>query len=439
MKITLWLSMIIALRFLGLFIVLPMLAVYAGMHTGATPFLIGLAVGGYALTQMLLQYPLGRLSDRIGRRWIIIGGLFVFAAGSVLCAMSDDIVMLIIGRLLQGAGAISSTVTAMISDFTKESERSKAMAMMGGAIAMSFVVSMVAGPILGGYFGIELLFIITAVLAIAAVGIMLTKIPESEAVNHLYEFESSLGNILKNPELLRMNGTMFFHSSMMTIAFLVIPLTLTGYYGWDKSELWQVYLPAIVLGFLFMGLAAVMGEKHGKTKQIFLISALLFGLGFLLFGLSASSTGFVAGVLVFFIGFMMLEPLLQSTTSKIARIHERGAALGVFNTVQFFGVFVGGLVGGWLLQHTSLPTLGYLAAGASLVWIVWMIGMKNPVKAAFAYIDGIAPEQGYAKVLHGQAGVMDFYLNTTESVLVVKYNPAQTDEAAIRQAVEPAQ
>ena len=428
--------MIIALRFLGLFIVLPMLAVYAGQQAGATPVLIGMAVGGYALTQMLLQYPLGRLSDRIGRKKIIVGGLVLFALGSLLCAVSSDITMLILGRLLQGAGAISSTVTAMISDFTKESERSKAMAMMGGAIAMSFVVSMVAGPLLGGYFGIELLFIITTLLALAAIYIMAAKIPESEAASHRYEFESSLGTILKNPQLLRMNGTMFFHSSMMTMAFLIIPLTLTQRYGWHKSELWQVYVPAIVLGFLFMGLAAVLGEKHNKTKPVFLVSALLFGIAFVLFGQSGGSALFVTGVLVFFIGFMMLEPLLQSTTTKIARIHERGAALGVFNTVQFFGVFVGGIAGGWMMQYMSLESVGYLLGGVSLFWLLWMAGMKTPLKASFAYVEGVGEALPYASVLHAEPGVMDFYLNTKESVLVVKFDPALVEEADLLAKIE---
>lgn len=431
MKTTVWLSMIIALRFLGLFIVLPLLSIYAAGQSQATPFLIGLAVGGYALTQMFFQYPLGRLSDRIGRKKIIILGLFIFIVGSIICAASDNIYMLIIGRLLQGAGAISSTITAMISDFTMESERSKAMAMMGGAIAMSFVVSMVAGPLIGGYFGIEILFVMTAVFALLAIGIMLFRVPESDAATHIYEFESRLGDILKNRELLRMNITMFFHSSMMTIAFLIIPLTLVHTFHWEKSDLWKVYLPAIILGFLFMGAAAVMGEKHNKIKQVFTVSVVLFGVSFLLFGIAATDTFFVLAILLFFIGFMMLEPLLQSTTTKIARIHERGAALGVFNTVQFFGVFVGGVLGGYLLQHFSLGILGYLFAALSVVWLIWVIGMKNPIKGAFVYLEMATVREGYRDALKDSSLIMDFYVNTTEKTLVIKYNPALGDDRAV--------
>lgn len=431
MKTTVWLSMIIALRFLGLFIVLPLLSVYALAQTGATPFLVGLAVGGYALTQMFFQYPLGKLSDRIGRKKIILLGLAVFVIGSLVCAASDNIYMLILGRLLQGAGAISSTITAMISDFTMESERSKAMAMMGGSIAMSFVVSMVAGPLVGGYFGIELLFMITAVLALLAMGIMLARIPESDAAHHIYEFESRLGDILKNRELLRMNVTMFFHSSMMTVAFLIIPLTLVHTFHWEKTDLWKVYLPAIVLGFLFMGLAAVMGEKHNKIKQVFTVSVVLFGVSFLLFGAAVTDTFFVIAVLIFFVGFMMLEPLLQSTTTKIARIHERGAALGVFNTVQYFGVFVGGVAGGYLLHHFSLGLLGYFFAALSLLWLLWIIGMKNPVKGGFVYLEMASVGEGYRDKLKSNDLIMDFYVNSTENTLVVKYNPALGDEQAV--------
>lgn len=432
MKTTVWLSMIIALRFLGLFIVLPMLSVYAAGQSGATPFLIGLAVGGYALTQMFFQYPLGKLSDKIGRKKIIILGLVIFAVGSVMCAYSDDIVTLIVGRLLQGAGAISSTITAMISDFTKENERSKAMAMMGGSIAMSFVVSMVAGPLIGGYFSIEPLFIITAVLAVAAIILMIVKVPESDAATHIYEFESKLFHILKNPQLLKMNVTMFFHSSMMTVAFLIIPLTLTSHYGWANSDLWKVYIPAIVLGFLFMGLAAVLGEKHNKTKQVFIASAALFGLSFLLFGMAETATMFIAGMMIFFIGFMMLEPLLQSTTTKIARIHERGAALGVFNTVQFFGVFIGGITGGLILQHYSVSTLGFVFALVSLAWTLWMFTLKNPLKAHFAYLDVSQIKEGYRSLLHGTPYVLDFYVNSTENTLVIKFDPKTGSEDAIK-------
>ncbi len=436
MKTTVWLSMIIALRFLGLFIVLPLLSVYAAGQDGATPFLIGLAVGGYALTQMFFQYPLGRLSDRIGRKKIILFGLLVFIAGSVICAMSDSIEMLILGRLLQGAGAISSTITAMISDFTKESERSKAMAMMGGSIAMSFVVSMMAGPLIGGYFGIEILFVITAVLALGAMVIMLLKVPESDAADHIYEFESKLADILKNRELLRMNVTMFFHSSMMTVAFLIIPLTLVHTYHWEKSDLWKVYLPAILLGFLFMGLAAVLGEKHNKIKQVFTVSVILFGISFLLFGIAATDTFFVLAALIFFVAFMMLEPLLQSTTTKIARIHERGAALGVFNTVQFFGVFIGGIAGGYLLQHFSLELLGYLFALLSVLWLVWVLGMRNPVRGGFVYLEMATVKEGYREALKASPLVMDFYVNATEQTLVVKFDPAHGDAQGIHDLLD---
>jgi len=424
--------MIIALRFLGLFIVLPMLAVYASEQPEATPFLVGLAVGGYALTQMFFQYPLGKLSDRIGRKKIIIIGLLVFIIGSVVCAVSDNIYMLIIGRLLQGAGAISSTITAMISDFTKENERSKAMAMMGGSIAMSFIVSMAAGPLIGGYFGIELLFEITAVLAVCAILIMLFKIPKDKNIEHIFEDESTLVSIIKNRELFRMNVTMFFHSSMMTIAFLIIPLTLLNNFEWEKSQLWKAYIPSIIVGFLFMGLAAVLGEKHNKTKQVFVVSVILFGLSFIMFGMAESSAYFIAGMMVFFIGFMMLEPLLQSTTTKIAKIHERGAALGVFNTVQFFGVFVGGMFGGYLLGSYDLKTLGYILGAISLVWMFWVAGMKNPMKAKFVYLNMDDVSEKYSQLLKSEECIVDFYRNATENTLIIKYDPLKSDDEKIQ-------
>lgn len=431
MKTTLWLSMIIALRFLGLFIVLPMLAVYASEQAGSTPFLIGLAVGGYAITQIFFQYPLGKLSDKIGRKKIIVIGLLIFLVGSIVCAMSDNIYMLVAGRLLQGAGAISSAITAMISDFTRESERAKAMAVMGGSIAMSFIVSMVAGPMIGGYFGIEILFEITAVLAIGAILIMLFKIPQDNKIEHEFENESNLMNIIKNKELFRMNVTMFFHSATMTVAFLVIPLTLISSFAWQKSELWMAYLPSIAAGFIFMGIAAILGEKHDKTKQVFIASIILSIVSFAMFAMANSASYFIAGMVVFFIGFMMLEPLLQSTTTKIAKIHERGAALGVFNTVQFLGVFVGGLFGGYLLESSNIVKLGFIMSAVSVFWLFWVIGMKNPLRAKFLFLNLNEVSSKYKELLKNKNGVVDFYRNATENTLIIKLDPSKCDEKEV--------
>jgi len=435
-KVTLWLSSIIALRFLGLFIVLPILSLYAHSLDGATPFLIGVAIGGYALTQMLLQYPLGKASDKFGRKKVIVFGLLIFALGSVVCVYSSNIYLLILGRLLQGAGAISSTITAMISDFTKEEERSKAMAVMGGAIALSFMISMIFGPILGGYIGMGSLFWLTFVFALLAIAIIVLKIPESESVHHEYYQESTLGAILKHPELFKMNVTMFFHSFMMTVAFLVIPITLVHHFEWEKTELWKVYLPAIVAGFFAMGLAAVMGEKKDKTKLIFVIAVFLFGLGFLFFGASSGDVGFGVGVVIFFIGFMMLEPLLQSTVTKIAKIHERGAALGVFNTVQFLGVFLGGAVGGYLLDVYGFEKLAFFMVFLSAIWLIWVSTLKNPIRPAYIYMPFSEIKDGYEIKLKEKSFIIDFYLNKKENILVIKFNPKLTNIEDVKQLVQ---
>jgi MFS family permease len=429
MKTSLWLSLIIALRFLGLFIVLPMLSLYAYEQIGSSTFLIGLAIGGYAITQMLFQYPLGKLSDKIGRRWVIVFGLLLFIVGSIVAALSEDIYMLIVGRLLQGAGAISSTITAMISDFTKEEERSKAMALMGGAIAMSFVVSMIFGPLIGGYFGVETLFEMTAILAFIAIIIIIFKVPNPPKIEHNYTEVASLKTILRNSDLFRMDIIMFFHSFLMTIAFLMIPLTLVGEFGWEKSALWQVYLPAITLGFLFMGLAAMLGEAKEKTKLIFQIAIVFFGLSFLFFGLADNSSLFIIGVVLFFIGFMMLEPLLQSSVSKIARIHERGAALGVFNSFQFLGVFIGGVVGGSAIQYFGMNSASLVFSATTIIWFTWVWGMKNPKKSYFSYHKLETTMEDFDKRLEKLTGVEDYYINQYEKLLVIKYDKLYiTDE-----------
>jgi predicted MFS family arabinose efflux permease len=272
-------------------------------------------------------------------------------------------------------------------------------------------------------------------LALLAILIILFKVPKPPVIEHSYNESSSLKSILKNGELGRMNITMFFHSSLMTIAFLMIPTVLVHEFAWAKVDLWQIYIPSIVLGFIFMGFAAMMGEAKEKTKLIFQIAIVLFGLSFLFMALSSNSTLFIIGTVLFFIGFMMIEPLLQSTVSKIAKIHEKGAALGVFNTFQFFGVFVGGIVGGAVLQYTSFTNAAYIFAGLSVVWFIWVWGMKNPKKSYFSYHPLQSCITEYEQRLSLLTGVSDYYINQNESLLVIKYDKLYIDEETLQNAL----
>ena len=306
------LSFIVALRFFGLFIVLPVLSVYALGLEGSNATLVGIVVGGYALTQVIFQVPFGVMSDKLGRKGTIITGLLLFAIGSFICAIAVDIYTLMLGRLLQGAGAIGAVVTAYISDVVKEQERAKAMAMMGMFIGLAFAIAMIAGPLIGGYIGVPVLFYLTMILALLSIFILVKKVPNPPKITHTYNESLNLKDVLGNMNINRMHLTNFFQKALMTFAFLVIPIILTRDYGWEKSELWYVYLPAMIFGLLSMAPAAIIAEKKGKFREILALGILFFIISYLVIGFSSSAVVFSIGVVIFFIGFNMHEPIMQS-------------------------------------------------------------------------------------------------------------------------------
>jgi len=432
------LSSIVALRFFGLFIVLPVLLVYALEMEGSTAFLAGLVVGGYALTQALFQIPFGLMSDKIGRKKTLLFGLIIFIIGSVICAMSDDIYMLLLGRFLQGAGAIGSVVSAMIADLVKEEQRAHAMAIMGGTIAMSFAAAMIIAPIVGGNWGIDKLFWLTAILSVMAITILFTKVPQPPKIIHSYaEEESKMLEVFKDKALTRMYITFLFHSSIMTMAFFIIPLVMTqgldeGGFGWSKAELWKVYLPAMIFGLLAMGPAAVFGEKYSKGREIFMISVAAIFLGFLAMGFADAPWLFIVGVVLFFIGFNMFEPLLQSFVSKFAKVHQKGAALGVANTFAYVGIFLGGLIAGYIMHHFDRGTLALIVAGLSTVWFIWVATMPNPNNRGNVYLPLDIFDREKVAGLTSHEAIVESYVNESENIAVVKYEKDLIDEDEVR-------
>ena len=432
------LSLIVALRFFGLFIVLPVLSIYALNMEGATPFLAGAVVGGYALTQAVFQIPFGIMSDKLGRKKVLLVGLIIFIVGSVVSALSDSIYMLLLGRFLQGAGAIGSVVSAMIADLVKEEQRAHAMAIMGGTIAMSFAVAMIVAPVVGGHWGIDKLFWLTAILSVMAIGILFTSVPQPPKIVHSYsEKESKFFDVFDDKALIRMYGTFFFHWLIMTMAFFIIPLIMTGDtakggFGWEKAELWKVYLPAMLLGVLSMGPAAVFGEKYGKGKEIFMISIGAVLLGFLAMGFSSAPWVFIVGVVFFFIGFNMFEPLLQSFVAKFAKVHQKGAALSVANTFGYFGIFAGGLLAGWVMQHYDRATLAIIVTAISILWFIWVATMPSPNNRGNVYLPlDIFDRERVASLTEHEA-IVESYVNETEQIAVVKFNKDLIDEDEVR-------
>jgi predicted MFS family arabinose efflux permease len=402
------LSLIVGLRFFGLFIVLPVLSIYALDMEGATPFLAGLVVGGYALTQAMFQVPFGMMSDKFGRKPILFFGLIIFIIGSIVAALSDNIYMLLIGRFLQGAGAIGSVVSAMIADLVKEEQRAHAMAIMGGTIAMSFAVAMIIAPIVGGNYGIDKLFWLTAVLSVMAIAVLFTSVPPPPKIVHSYsEEESKFFEVFKDKALTRMYITFLFHQGTTTMAFFIIPFALTqsiadGGFGWEKAELWKVYFPAMIFGFIAMAPAAIFGEKYGKGKLIFKLSVVFIFFAFVAMGFASSSWVFVMGVVFFFIGFNMFEPLLQSFVAKFAKVHQKGAALGVANTFAYLGIFFGGLTAGWIMQHYDRQTLSLVVMVIAVLWFIWVATMPSPNNRGNVYLplDIFDREQISALVAH---------------------------------------
>ncbi|SFP64394.1 MFS transporter [Hydrogenimonas thermophila] len=417
------LSLIVALRFFGLFIVLSVLSQYALELPGGTALLAGIAVGGYALTQAVLQVPFGVLSDKIGRKKTLLIGLLIFAAGSAISAIADNIYILLLGRFLQGAGAIGSVVTAMIADHVREDQRAHAMAVMGMTIAMSFAAAMIIGPIIGGLYSVSVLFWITAILAILALTILFTAVPEPPKIIHSYsEEEAKIKHVFKDKDLVRMYITFLFHSSTMAIAFFLIPIIMKQKFGLGAESYWKIYLPAVFFGIIAMGPAAVFGEKYGKGKEVFLASIAFIAAAFILMGWSDSILWFGVGATFFFIGFNMFEPLLQSFVSKFAKVHQKGAALGVANTFAYVGIFLGGAIGGWLYQHFGSGGVATFVLVVSVFWAAWIFTMRSPGVRDNLFLPFTEYDKNKINGLKMVNGVTDFYLNETEQIIVVKFD-----------------
>ncbi len=427
------LSLIVALRFFGLFIVLSVLSQYALGLPGGTAMLAGVAVGGYALTQAVLQVPYGVLSDRIGRKKTLLIGLLIFAAGSAICAVADNIYVLLAGRFLQGAGAIGSVVTAMIADHVREDQRAHAMAVMGMTIAMSFAAAMIIGPIVGGFYSVSALFWLTAILALAALAILFTAVPEPPTIVHSYsEKEAKIKHVFKDKDLVRMYITFLFHSSTMAIAFFLIPIVMKQHFGLGAEHYWKVYLPAVFFGIIAMGPAAVFGEKYNKGKEVFLISIAFVAASFALMGWSTSLFWFGVGATFFFIGFNMFEPLLQSFVSKFAKVHQKGAALGVANTFAYVGIFLGGALGGYAYEHFGRGGVAIMVIAVTAVWALWIIGMRSPGVRDNVFLPFEHYDKEKIDALKRLNGITDYYLNETEGLIVVKFDNDLLDGDTIR-------
>jgi len=381
------LALVFALRMLGLFIVLPVFALEAArLPGGDDPARVGFAMGLYGLTQAFLQIPFGIASDRFGRKPTIVAGLLVFAAGGAIAAWAPDLTWLSIGRAVQGAGAISAAVTAFLADVTRDSVRTKAMAMVGASIALMFALSLVIAPLLAGWVGLPGIFGMTCTLALLGIAVVLWVAPPEPRVHRpsdMQQVRGGLGEVLRHAGLLRLNLGVFVLHAVQLAMWMAVPAMLVQA-GLAKADHWQVYLPAVAASLLVMGGVLFPMERKGRLRAAFLIAIALIGvvqIGLWWLAGSGEAPGLWAlgGLMfVFFIGFNTLEASQPSLVSKLAPAHARGAALGVYNTLQSVGFFVGGAVGGWLARAHGASGLFAVCALGTLVWLVAAWPMQAP-------------------------------------------------------------
>ena len=375
------LASIFALRMFGLFLILPVFAVHArGMPGGDNAMLVGIALGIYGLTQGLLQIPMGAASDRYGRKQVIVAGLVVFALGSLIAAVASDVLWIVIGRAVQGAGAISAAVTALIADSTRDEHRTKAMALVGGSIGLTFAVSLVAAPVLYAAIGLGGLFTMTAILAIAGIAVVLWVVPPAPAkIEH--EDTAHWREVLLDRQLLRLNAGIFMLHAVQMAMFVVVPVLLVEL-GLPLPQHWKVYLPAVIASFALMLPPIVIAERRGRMRLLLLAAgALMVVVQLGLRWLAPSVAALAVWLLVFFIAFNILEASFPSLTSRLAPASARGLALGVYNTTQAIGLAVGAAAGGWLAEHYGSGSVFVCAALAMALWVALAAGMREvPVR-----------------------------------------------------------
>lgn len=371
------LAAIFGLRMLGLFIVLPVFTTGAALLSGGENLaLVGMALGAYGLTQALFQIPFGAASDKWGRKPVIVVGLLLFAAGSVIAAQAQDIHVLIVGRVLQGAGAISAAVTALAADLTRDQHRTKVMAMIGSSIGLVFALSLVGSPLLYAAVGLSGIFWITGALALGAIALLFLAVPAAPAAPRA---KGSLREILGNGQLMRLNFGVFVLHLTQTAMWVTVPAALMASGGLPLAEHWKVYLPALLVSLVVLVPAVIVADRRDAMKPVFngAIALLLAVQGGFYF-LGAGLWPLALLLTLFFVAFNVLEATQPSWISRVAPAHAKGTALGVYNTLQSIGLFLGGALGGWLAQHEGPGTVQLLCGMLVLIWLGLSFGMAAP-------------------------------------------------------------
>ena len=432
------LALVMAFRMLGLFMILPVFSVTATKLPGATPFLIGLALGIYGLTQAMLQMPFGALSDKLGRKPIIIGGLSLFVVGSIIAALSHSITGMIVGRALQGAGAVGSTILAMVADVTCDENRSKAMATLGLTIGLAFSVAMIIGPIINRWFELNGIFWLTGLLGVIGI-VLVTLIPKpAKLVVHTnVESRSTyFRSIITNRNLLRLDFGIFALHATLTAMFIAIPIILTHELALTEFKQVIMYLVVLVVAFVAVVPLIIISEKKRILKPFFLgaIATLLL-VQVIMLVFANYSIVVIAALFIFFAAFTLLEATLPSWISKVAPIRAKGTAMGIYSTSQFFGIFMGGLLGGTMMTHFHNEGIFVLCAILALIWLVIAYSMPQPpyLSTIIINLKNIAADPtSLAKFLQKQAGIAEVAVMEKEGLMYLKIDKRTISEEKVR-------
>lgn len=440
------LAAVFGLRMLGLFLIMPVMAIYGQAYPDYTPLMVGLAIGAYGLTQALLQIPMGMLSDKIGRRPVIIGGLLVFVLGSLVAAYADSLFGVVVGRALQGMGAIAAAILALAADITRDSQRPKVMAMIGMCIGLAFALALILGPLLGPYIGLSGLFLFTAVSAVFGLLVFYFAVPKVEvraARGDLLPNRQEFGLILKHGQLARLNVGVFILHCLLTAFFVVVPTQLVAGGLASEQHAW-LYLPTLLGSFVLMVPMLIIAEKRRRQPLYFRIAIILLALAVGIIGFSEGSwLIYVAAVLVFFTGFNFLEATLPSILTRFAPAGRKGSASGIYATSQFAGAFIGGAAGGAILQWGGLLGVVAFSLVLLLCWLLVSIGMVPPPQwqnVSFK-LRKLAPNEvdELAAKLADNAGVEEVRLVASEQIAYLKVHKTDYNEEQVTALVQPYQ
>ncbi|MDO9471334.1 MAG: MFS transporter [Nitrosomonas sp.] len=439
LRATIGLAGVYGLRMFGLFIILPVFAFYAEDLPGGNNYtLIGIALGAYGLTQAILQIPFGWLSDRIGRKPVIYLGLILFAIGSLIAALAVDIYWVILGRIIQGAGAISAAVMALAADLTREEHRTKAMATIGMTIGTVFAISLIVAPVLNQWIGVPGIFAMTGVLALLAMIVVKKIIPDPQISRFHSDTEASaasFGSVLRDTQLLRLNyGIFALHATLMAL-WLVVPLTLREA-GMAADDHWQIYLPVLLLSIVLIIPAIIYAEKKAQLKFVFIAAIALLLIGQVLLATTFDSIwGTAIALLVFFTAFNLLEASLPSLISKIAPVGAKGTAIGVYSSTQFLGAFVGAAVGGYLFGNYGSSALYTFCGLLLIVWLILAVTMKAPaaVRSKMYHVQemDLNKSKELSRELAAIPGVYEALVLANERVAYLKVDMKGFDEEKV--------